>query len=157
MNLLAIGLFAALSWYRLPDGSYRQLDDSTSIPGKLQAVKVVGEWEQVTVSETNVTDRAALTGDALLAYQLEASFKASLMELGTTNLVRGALPSVIAKGQAKVDGAANDRNAASQASKNASLVALWVMLEKLGVDIYSPSLGNRYATNVTERTEWRQK
>jgi hypothetical protein len=39
MKLLAVTILAALNWYYIPgDGSYRQLDDKTSIPGKLRGV-----------------------------------------------------------------------------------------------------------------------
>jgi uncharacterized membrane protein len=38
MKLLAVTILAALNWYYLPDGSYRQLDSATSIPGKLRGV-----------------------------------------------------------------------------------------------------------------------
>lgn len=113
--------------------------------------------EPVTTVTTNVTDRSTLTGDEALKYQLEQSFKGALLNLSVTNLARGSLPTVIAKGQSSVDNAPNDRAAASQASKNASLVALWVMLDKLGVDIYDPKLGQRYQTNIVTQTEWRKK
>jgi hypothetical protein len=39
MKLLAVTILSALNWYYIPsDGSYRQLDSATSIPGKLQGV-----------------------------------------------------------------------------------------------------------------------
>lgn len=54
MNLLTVTLLAALSWYRMTDGTYRQLDDKTSLPGKLKAVKVDGEWQSTTNDETHI-------------------------------------------------------------------------------------------------------
>jgi hypothetical protein len=57
MKLLALGLLAALGWYRLPDGSYTQLDDATSLPAKLHAVKAEGRWEAVEVAVTNTVPR----------------------------------------------------------------------------------------------------
>lgn len=148
MNLLTITLLAALSWYQLPDGSYRQLDDRTSLPGKFKAVKVAGEREPVFVEATNITDRCA---DPVFAERYAAAWDlaATAQAYGATNATKGAN---IYRMAAVASAATNADHRAAIQSDADRMNAIEEWLSRYGG---WESFLNRYETNITTRTEWR--